>query len=299
MPQLGLGVGLRPCHFHHLLQHPPQVGWFEIVSENFMDDHGFARHVLDTLRRQVPIVMHGVALSIGSTDPLDMEYLLKLRQLADATAPAWISDHLSWSTVNGHNLHDLMPLPLTRACLQHVSERVARVQDYLGRPLVLENPSTYLEYQHCELPEWAFFGELCARTGAGMLLDVNNVFVCAHNHGFDASDYLRRLPHEHIVQMHLAGPTDFGRFLVDTHDQPVPTAVWQLYKLAQELAGPVATSLEWDAAIPSYPDLLQELQKADRVLAGEIPEMPVQGPRSAAVSHPQVFGRVHDFLQHA
>jgi uncharacterized protein len=272
LPNLGLGVGLRNKHFHHLLHNPPQVDWFEIISENYMDDFGFARHVLQHIRAQVPVVMHGVSLSIGSSDPLNMVYLEKLKALANFIEPDWISDHLCWTGVLGVNTHDLLPMPLTEESLSHVADRVQRVQDFLGRPLVLENPSTYLQFKSSTIPEWEYLSALAKRTGCGLLLDVNNVFVSAHNHGFDAVNYIECLPHEHIVQMHIAGPTDFGDLLVDTHDSPVPLQVWKLYRLAQQLTGGVSTLLEWDAKIPEYPELVEELFKAKKVLNGELPE---------------------------
>lgn len=295
---LGLGLGLRHCHFRHLLSHPPRVAWFEVISENFMDDHGFARHVLEHLAAQVPVVLHGVSLSIGSTDPLDWAYLERLRELADYLAPPWVSDHLCWTGVAGVNTHDLMPLPLNEETLAHVVERVQRVQDYLRRPLVLENPSTYLELADSTIPEHELFCELTARTGCGMLLDVNNVFVSAYNRGFSAEEYLRGLPHRRIYQMHLAGPTWYGDYLVDTHDHPVPTEVWRLYRLAQELAPGVPTLLEWDAKIPSYPDLVAELEKASAALAGEPPSSPLAGPsEDGAHSNPFPMGAIVDLVR--
>ncbi|RYY85095.1 MAG: DUF692 domain-containing protein, partial [Chitinophagaceae bacterium] len=208
LPNLGLGVGLRSKHFRHLLKEPPGADWFEIISENFMDDHGIARHVLLHLRRQVPIVMHGVSLSVGSTDALNFDYLRRLKELEQLVEPAWVSDHLCWTGIAGANTHDLLPLPLTQETLDHVCGRVEQIQDYLARPLVLENPSTYLAFQESELPEWEFLSLMAKRTGCGLLLDVNNVYVSAHNLGFDAVQYIESLPHEHIVQIHLAGPTD-------------------------------------------------------------------------------------------
>ena len=289
LPNLGLGVGLRSKHFNHLLHNPPQVDWFEIISENFMDDHGFARHILMKLRKDVPMVMHGVSLSIGSTDPLDMRYLAGLKKLAEEVEPKWISDHLCWTGVAHVNTHDLLPMPLTEESLQHVTERVMQVQDFLGRPIVLENPSTYLEFKASVIPEWEFLSALAKRTGCGLLLDVNNVFVSAHNHGYDAVHYIKSLPHEHIVQVHIAGPTDCGNLLIDTHDNPVPTEVWQLYKLAQDLTRGVSTLLEWDAAIPEYPELLEELFKAKKVLAGHIPGISVHSSEELIVSNPVHF----------
>ncbi len=296
MPHLGFGLGLRSCHFHHLLRHPARVDWFEIISENFMDDHGFARHVLGALARSHPIVMHGVSLSIGSSDPLDMDYLAGLRALAAWVEPAWISDHLCWTGVAGYNTHDLMPLPLTEEALDHVAERVLRVEDFLGRPLVLENPSTYVEYVASTIPEWEFLAALSERTGCGLLLDVNNVFVSSFNHGFDPERYIEGLPPDRIVQIHIAGPTSFDRYLVDTHDHPVPTQVFRLYRLAQERTGGVSTLLEWDAAIPAYPDLVAELDKARAVLADprELPDVPLSGP--VRDDTPMTHGAIHDLV---
>lgn len=234
MTNLGLGVGLRNQHFSYLLQHDPQVDWFEVISENFLEDFGYARHVLERMAEIRPIVMHGVSLSIGSTDPLDRTYLRRLKELAAFVQPRWISDHLCFTGVMGVNTHDLLPMPLTEESLAHVAARVEEVQEFLGRPLVLENPSTYLEFERSTIPEWEFLSELARRTGCGILLDVNNVYVSAYNHGFDAEHYIRSLSAECIMQIHLAGPSDCGRYLVDTHDAPIPAPVWRLYKLAQE-----------------------------------------------------------------
>nr|WP_314608115.1 DUF692 domain-containing protein [uncultured Janthinobacterium sp.] len=285
LPNLGLGVGLRPPHYEHVLRHGPQVDWFEIISENFIDNHGYARHVLEQVAAQVPIVMHGVSLSIGSSDPLSLAYLRKLRQLAAEIRPAWISDHLCWTGAASLNSHDLLPLPLDEASLRHVGARVRQVQEFLGRPLILENPSTYVEFAQSSMPEWEFLGRLAEDTGCGLLLDVNNVHVSAHNHGYDAAAYIRQLPHDHIVQIHLAGPTVRGAMLIDTHDAPVPAAVWRLYALAQQLTGGVSALLEWDAEIPPYPQLLAELDKTRAAVRGDFADAaPARG--AAAVSTP-------------
>jgi uncharacterized protein (UPF0276 family) len=276
LPNLGDGVGLRDVHFRHLLDTPPQdwgVDWFEVISENFIGHHGFAAHVLEVVAAHRPVVMHGVSLSIGSTEPLDRIYLAKLKALAERVRPAWISDHLCWTGINGLNTHDLLPLPLTEACLDHVADRVRAVQDMLGRPLVLENPSTYLEFRASIMPEYEFLGRLAEETGCGLLLDVNNVYVSATNHGFDPVAYIEALPAEHIVQIHLAGHRDCGTHLIDTHDQPVPDAVWPLYARAQaRVRGGVSSLMEWDARIPPYAELVAELAKARRVRAGLVPE---------------------------
>jgi uncharacterized protein (UPF0276 family) len=290
LPNLGLGVGLRNQHFSYLMSHDPEVDWFEIISENFIDNYGYARKVLEHLVSVRPVVMHGVSLSIGSTDPLDWDYLNKLKALAEFIQPAWISDHLCWTGVAGVNTHDLLPLPLTEESLRHVGERVRQVQDFLERPLVLENPSSYLEFKESTIPEWTFLSELARETGCGLLLDVNNVYVSGYNHGFDAEHYIRSMSHDAVVQIHLAGPTDCGRFLVDTHDQPVPARVWELYRLAQELTGGVSTLLEWDANVPDFPELVEELRKSEAALRGENPGGPVRKSDAAsAVSNPVGF----------
>lgn len=291
LPNLGLGVGLRSKHYPYLLQQEdPLVDWFEIISENYMDNYGFARHALEKIMAKRPVVMHGVSLSIGSADPLNMDYLAKLKALAAWVNPQWVSDHLCWTGVAYTNTHDLLPMPLTEESLQHVIERVNRVQDFMGRLLVLENPSTYIEFKQNTIPEWEFLSAVAKTTGCGLLLDVNNVYVSAFNHGYSAEHYVRSLPHEHIVQMHIAGPSDCGDYMVDTHDHPVPTPVWHLYKLAQELTGGVSTLLEWDAKIPDYPELVNELHKARKVLMGEIPEENiVPAGEEESVSNPVHF----------
>lgn len=273
-PHLGDGVGLREVHFQHLLATPPEewgVDWFEVVTENFLDDHGFAAHVLDHVAAHRPVVLHGVSLSIGSSDALDATYLHKLALLAERVRPVWISDHLCWTGVNGVVSHDLLPLPLNRRTLAYVADRVRAVQDHLGVPLILENPSTYLEFQASEIPEWEFLGLLAEATGCGLLLDVNNVHVGAFNHGFDPVAYIEGVPADRIVYLHVAGPTDHGTHLLDTHVGPVPDAVWSLYALAQRRTGGVATLLEWDADAPSFPRLVAELAKAATVRAGPAP----------------------------
>ncbi len=284
LPDLGDGVGLRDVHFAHLMASPPAdwgVGWFEIISENFIGHHGYAAHVLERVAAHRPVVMHGVSLSIGGTDPLDRAYLRDLRALAERVRAVWVSDHLCWTGVGGINTHDLLPMPLTEASLAHTADRVRAVQDALGRPLVLENPSSYLEFRASEMPEWEFLGRLAEETGCGLLLDVNNVHVSATNHGFDAVAYIDALPAERIVQMHLAGCSDCGGYLIDTHDHPVAAPVWPLYARAQARAGGVSTLLEWDARIPPYDELLAELGKARLARDGALPEAgaaPVAAP---------------------
>lgn len=264
-PDLGDGVGLRDPHFEHLMRTAPAdwgVDWFELLTENFLDHRGYAALVLERVAAHRPVVMHGVSLSIGGTDPLDRDYLDKLAALAERVKPVWISDHLCWTGVAGRNSHDLLPMPLTEASLAHVVARVGEVQDRLGRPLILENPSTYLRFAGAQMPEHEYLGRLAEESGCGLLLDVNNVHVSAVNHGFDAVRYIEALPAGRIVQLHIAGPRDCGAYLLDTHDSPVLEPVWALYGLAQRLTGGVATLLEWDADIPPYEALLAELAKA-------------------------------------
>ncbi|MBB4921303.1 MNIO family bufferin maturase [Kitasatospora kifunensis] len=271
---LGLGLGLRFQHLSHVLETWPEVGWFEIISENFMDSGGYPRHALDRIAERYPIVMHGVSLSIGSTDPLDFDYLHRLRRLAQATGARWVSDHICWTGVAGVNTHDLLPVPFTEEALAHLVRRVHLVQDVLERQLVLENPSSYATFAGATMPEWEFVARLATESGCGLLLDVNNVYVSAVNHDFDPEQYLRALPAERVMQLHLAGHTDLGSHLIDTHDQPVAEPVWELYRLATSLTGPVPTLLEWDDRIPPFPQLLAELDKARQYTA------------PAAVAHP-------------
>lgn len=259
---LGIGLGLRTVHYGHILQHRPQVDWFEILSENYMHTGGRPVHVLDEIAARYPVVMHGVSMNIGGTDPLDRAYLTELKALQQRCKARWISDHICWTGVDGKNLHDLLPLPYTKAALKHLVARVQKVQDILEQPLVLENPSTYLQFAQDDFDEPSFLRELTAATGCGLLLDVNNVFVCAQNHGFDAEAYLRAVPWDHVVYFHLAGHTVHATHRLDTHDHPVCREVWQLYGLAHELSGGRSTLLEWDANIPSFAVTHREAKKA-------------------------------------
>lgn len=276
LPRLGLpnpgdGLGLREEHFPHLMSTPPEswgVDWFEAITENLLDNAGYGMRVFEHVAAHRPVVLHGVSLSIGSTAPLDMAYLGKLRALAERFRPLWISDHLCWTGVQGVNSHDLLPMPLTEAALAHVADRVHQVQDFLGRPLIVENPSTYLEFRASQMPEAEFLARLCEATGCGLLLDVNNVHVSSFNHAQDPIAYLEAIPAADVVQVHLAGPSDHGTHLIDTHDAPVPDAVWPLYAWVWERCGPVATMVEWDAGIPEFDVVAAELAKARRVREG-------------------------------
>ena len=266
-PALGFGVGLRPPHYGHVLEAHPAVEWFEVISENFLIAGGRPLQVLERVRAQYPIVLHGVSLSIGSTDPLDADYLRRLRQLAERIDAAWISDHLCWTGVGGHNLHDLLPLPYSEEALEHVVSRVQRVQDALGRRIVLENVSSYLTFCDSVLPEWEFLAAVAERADCAILLDVNNVFVSAHNHGFDAHTYLAGIPVERVVQFHLAGHSDHGTHLLDTHDHPVCDGVWDLYAAAVRRFGALPTLIEWDDRIPPFERLHGEAKRAAAVAA--------------------------------
>ncbi|MBO2011597.1 DUF692 domain-containing protein [Hymenobacter negativus] len=267
VPNLGLGLGLRSRHFNHILAEQPAVDWFEVISENFMDSHGRPRQVLRQIAERYPVVMHGVSLSIGSTDPLNFDYLKSLKTLAAEVKPAWVSDHLCWTGMLGVNSHDLLPLPLHEESLRHVCIRVRQVQDYLERPLVIENPSTYATFRHSTMPEWEFLTRLTQETGCNLLLDVNNVYVSAFNNDFDPAAYIRALPHDKIVQLHLAGHQNCGNYLIDTHDREVNSSVWQLFKLAYTLTGGSSVLLEWDGNIPDFPVYHAELLKAQQYMA--------------------------------
>ncbi|QDU96498.1 MNIO family bufferin maturase [Lignipirellula cremea] len=263
---LGLGLGLRNVHFQHILNEQPEVDWFEIISENFMDSQGRPRYVLDQIAERYPIVMHGVSMSIGSTDPLDQEYLAKLKKLATGVKARWVSDHLCWTGVASRNSHDLLPIPFNEQTLAHVVDRIRIVQEVLERPLVLENPSSYLTFADSTMSEWEFLARMAEEADCGLLLDVNNVYVSSVNHDFDPVEYLEAVPHRRVVQFHLAGHTNMGTHCIDTHDGRVVDPVWSLYRLANQLTGGVATLLEWDAKIPPFPELHAELLKAKRYI---------------------------------
>ena len=268
---IGFGLGLRPDHYEEIAANPGRVGWFEALSENYMVPGGRPLHWLDRFRRDYPMALHGVSLSIGSIDPLDRRYLDELKALVDRVQPLWVSDHLCFTGLRGQNMHDLLPLPYTEEALDHVAERVLAVQDHLGRRLVLENVSSYVTYAASEVTEWEFFAELARRADCDVLLDVNNVYVSAFNHEFDAMDFLRAMPRERVRQFHLAGHTHGKQLLIDTHDQPVPDPVWQLYEEAVRRFGRVATMIERDGNIPPFETLVAELDQA-RSLAGTVLE---------------------------
>jgi len=266
LPNPGLGLGLRSKHFNYILENNPAVDWFEVISENFMDSGGRPRQVLKQIAERYPIVMHGVSLSIGSTDPLNMDYLGKLKALADEVKPLWISDHLCWTGVNSLNTHDLLPVLLNEESLRHICKRINQVQDYLQRPVMFENPSTYLTFKQSTILEWDFLRYMTEETGCGLLLDVNNVFVSSFNNDFDPILYIHQLPHDRIVQMHIAGHQHCGDYIIDTHDRNVVQEVWRLFSLAWKMTGGVATLLEWDSNIPDFETYHAELLKAKQYM---------------------------------
>ncbi len=260
---LGFGLGLRPQHYEALLgEHRGSVSWLEALTDNYRVPGGRPPHYLEQLRAHYPVVLHGVSLSIGSTDPLNLDHVRSIKTLAARIEPAWISDHLCWTGVAGLNLHDLMPLPFTEETVRHVVSRVHAVQDILGRQLVLENVSTYVSFAADEMTEWEFLSEIAERADCKLLLDVNNVYVSGINHGFDPQAYLRGVPIERVQQFHLAGHSNMGAYLIDTHDEPVCEEVWQLYAAAVARFGAVATMIERDDKIPDLPVLLAELDRA-------------------------------------
>jgi len=262
---LGFGLGLRVPHYAYILENRPAVDWFEILSENYMVGGGKPMYYLHAIREHYPMVMHGVSMSIGSTDPLDLDYLKALKTLIRDVEPEWVSDHLCWTSLGGTNSHDLLPLPYNREALDHVVSRVQQAQEFLGRELLLENVSSYVSYRESEMTEWEFLDQICRRAGCKMLLDINNIYVSARNHGFDPMDYLDGVSPDLIQQFHLAGHSDFGDYIVDTHDHDVADPVWDLYRIALQRFGAVSTMIERDDDIPELPALLAELSHARRI----------------------------------
>ena len=259
---LGYGLGLRTDYYDLILKEKPDVDWFEILSENYMVKGGKALYYLDAIREQYPVVMHGVSMSIGGTDPLDFDYLQQLKTLMDRAKPEWISDHLCWTGQGNHNLHDLMPLPYNDEAISHVAERVKQVQEYLGTQILLENVSSYVTYKQSEMSEWEFYSRVVEEADCLMLLDINNIYVSARNHHFDAIDYINGVPPQRVQQFHLAGHTDYGHYVIDTHDHPVVDPVWELYGEALKRFGPVSTMIERDDQMPPFEELMAELNQA-------------------------------------
>lgn len=269
-PNLGHGVGLRVPHYEKALDGSLDVDWVEVVTENFLGHGGRPQAVLAGARAQVPVVLHGVSLGIGSVEPLDTAYLARVRALSDQIEPAWVSDHLCWGRIEGHHAHDLLPLPYSEEALALVVERLGQVQDALGQPLVLENVSSYVAYAHSVMPEWEFLAEIASRSGCRVLLDVNNIVVSAKNFGFAAEDYLNGIPKDVVWQFHLANHTDRGHYKFDSHKGAVGDEVWALYRLALQRFGDVSSLIEWDEDVPSWDILREESRKAGRIAAEEL-----------------------------
>ena len=272
-PFLGFGLGLRTDHFQYVLEQQPDIDWFEITSENFMVPGGKPRYYLQAIGERYPIIMHGVSLSIGSVYPLDMDYLQRLKQLADEVQPLWFSDHLCWTTCDGFNSHDLLPLPYSEEAIDHVVARIRQVQEYIGRPFLIENLSSYLTYKSSEMEEWTFLNEIAERAGCRILFDVNNVYVSARNHGFAAVDYLNGINPDRVQQFHMAGHSEYPDHIVDTHDHAIVDAVWDLYRQAVRRFGAVSTMIERDDHIPAFPELQSELDIAREIALQEIPDL--------------------------
>jgi uncharacterized protein (UPF0276 family) len=277
LPNLGFGLGLRTTHFPYLLESTPEVDWFEILSENFMRIGGRPMHVLDRVAERWPIVMHGVSMSIGTTDPLDFGYLAELRKLAARVHPVWISDHLCWTGVAHRTSHDLLPVPYDEETLRHVVSRVKIVQDVLERPLVVENPSSYVAFRSSTMGEADFLARLAEEADCALLLDVNNVYVSAFNHGFDPVAYLETIPHDRVVQYHLAGHTHHGTHILDTHSDHVVDGVWDLFRRSWAMSGGRATMVEWDENVPPFGVVHAEVLKAKALVEG-------RGRRSGAAT---------------
>jgi hypothetical protein len=267
------GVGLRAPHYREFLETRPAAGWLEVHPENYFTAGGKPLHFLEQLRTCYPLSLHGVGLSIGSTDLLNIRHLDRLKELIQRFEPALVSEHVSWGSVGGRYHNDLLPLPYTEEALEHMVTRVGQVQDYLDRQILVENVSSYLEYQLSAIPEWEFITELARRAGCGLLLDVNNLYVNACNHGFDPEIFLAAIPVERVQEIHLAGFTvntfSDGQILIDTHSRPVCEEVWALYRKAVQRFGPVPTLIEWDADLPPLPGLLAEADRADTILQEE------------------------------
>ena len=270
-PLLGHGIGLRPKHFSQLLEQRPQVAWLEAISENYMAKGGRPLAVLEKVRRDVPVALHGVSLSIGSSDPLNAQYLDDLAALVERIDPVIVSDHLCWGSHGGRYGHDLWPLPYTAEAVEHVAARVSRVQDKLRRQILIENVSSYVTYRDSEMPEWEFVRRIAEKADCGILLDLNNVYVSGKNHGFDPVDYLDGIPAGRVGQFHLAGHLDKGGWLLDSHDAKVPESVWELYRAALRRYGRIPALVEWDDHIPPLEELVAESHKAEAVEREALP----------------------------
>ena len=264
-PYLGFGLGLRTDHYQTIVNEKPAVDWFEIITENYLVPGGQPLYFLDKIREHYPMVMHGVSMSIGSSDPLDWDYLKEVKQLADRIQPKWISDHLCWTGVHNKNTHDLLPLPYTKEAIAHIASRIKEVQDFLERPFLIENVSSYISFKESSIPEWEFVNEIIERADCLLLLDVNNIYVSSINHEFNPIDYIAAIPSNRIYQIHLAGHSDMGDYIIDTHDHPVIDPVWDLYAETIRRHGLISTMIERDDNIPPLAELLTELNHAKTI----------------------------------
>lgn len=265
MPFLGFGLGLRPEYYEEILTEKPDLDWFEILTENYLIPGGKPLYYLDKIREDYPVVMHGVSLSLGSVDPLDMDYLKDLKALARRIEPAWISDHLCWTGVGGVNVHDLLPIPYTASAIKHLVSRIQHIQDFLGRPILIENVSSYLSYKQSEMTEWVFLLEIVKQAGCYVLLDVNNVYVSSVNHQFNPLDFIDAMPIDRVAQIHLAGHSNHGNYIVDTHDAPIIQPVWDLYSATIKKLGKISTMIERDDNMPPFAELLGEMNQAKNI----------------------------------
>lgn len=262
----GIGIGLRVPHYQHILAKKPTVDWFEIISENFMVDGGRPLEILDQILEQYRVVQHGVAMYFGNADKLDREHMRRIKRLVKRTKTPWLSDHLCWGSVDGRYTHDLLPMPYTLGSAKHTAEKIRAARDILEIPICVENVSSYAEYHVSEMTEWEFLTEVVERADCGILLDVNNIYVSAQNHGFNPEEYIDKIPHHRIGQIHIAGHSRFEKYILDTHDHPVLDPVWKLYERAVRRAGHTATLLEWDDRIPSFDEVHTEALKANQFL---------------------------------
>jgi uncharacterized protein len=264
---LGFGLGLRTEHYDEILSTQPAIDWFEIISENYLVPGGKPHYFLEKIREHYPMVMHGVSMSIGSTDPLDWDYLQQIKHLAKKIQAQWISDHLCWTGIHGKNTHDLLPLPYTDDTIKHVVQRIQQVQDFLGQRILIENVSSYITYRESGMTEWDFLKTISHDADCLILLDINNIYVSSINHEFDPLEYLNAIPIERVYQIHLAGHSNMGDYIIDTHDHDIVYPVWNLYKRAVQRFGMVSTLIERDDHIPPLADLLNELNQA-KIIAG-------------------------------
>jgi len=263
---VGAGIGLRSQHYAYILKNKPEVPWFEALTENYMGEGGMPLYYLEKIRQDYPITFHGVGMSLGSVDPLNMDYMKTLKYMIKRYQPLHISDHLSWVSFQKHYAHELLPFPYNEQTLQHLSDKISSAQDYLGQEILVENPSSYMNFKHSEINEWDFINQLAKQTGCKILLDVNNIYVSAFNTGLNAEDYIQNIDKQNISEIHLAGFEDRGSHLYDTHGKEVSQAVWLLYQKLIKLGGAIPSLIEWDSHIPEFSVLLEEVHKAQEIL---------------------------------